>query len=325
MLILLGLGAIPPLAGQQTVTPGITDVADLFDQTKDLEQYVVVENLKGKVVVRGGGGASILVGKWADEFSTMYPEVEFDIAGEGSREGVAAVVAGTADLAAVSRPLSAGEIDTVRAVAGEEPRMMFVAGDAFALFVNVDNPIPRLSLDQVRAIYARSLPAGVVAPETWGDLGVTGPLAHRLIARYSLTAGHSTYDLLRDSVLRSEPRFDVLYERVPHGLTSSIGADDAGIGIASVIFRNKRTRIVPVVDREGREQMLTYENLLNGNYPFRRSIWLLPVRKAGERLRPEVVEFLRFTTSRRGQRIAALNGNFPIPLDAQQRTWASLK
>ena len=116
----------------------------------------------------------------------------------------------------------------------------------------------------------------------------------------------------------SEYRFDVHFEIVPSSVVQAVGADDAGIGFASVMFATARTRFVPLQSEDGRYLLPSYENTLNGQYPLVRPLRIFFNRKPDGTMNPAAREFLRFAVSRRGQRIIGLAGCYPITVEQQQ-------
>ena len=116
----------------------------------------------------------------------------------------------------------------------------------------------------------------------------------------------------------AEYRFDVRFEVVPSSLVQAVGADDAGVGFASVMFATKRTRFVPLQAADGTYVLPSYENILSNKYPLTRPMRIVFNRKPDGSMNPAVREFLRFAVSRYGQRIIALAGSYPLTVEQQQ-------
>ena len=234
-------------------------------------------------------------------------------------DGLPALLEGKVDLVPMSRPLPAEEIARFKQKFGYEPSQIVVAQDAIGVFVNKTNPLTGLTLAQLDAIYSRDAKRGGGRPEFWSDLGVTGPLADKMINRFGLVHAYGSHVYFRDYVMQgSEYRFDVQFELVPSSLVQAVGADDAGIGFASVMFATARTRFVPLQAGDGRYLLPSYENTLSGEYPLVRPLRIVFNRKPDGTMNPAAREFLRFAVSRRGQRIIALAGSYPLTVEQQQ-------
>jgi phosphate transport system substrate-binding protein len=273
----------------------------------------------GRLISNGGSVATILVNRWATEFSTLHPETQFDIRRGGSTSGLADLMEGRVDIVPMSRTLPADYIARFKARYGHEPTGIVVAQDAIGVYVNKDNSISGLTLAQLDAIYSGEAKRGGGRPEFWRDLGVTGDLAEERIARVCLSPAHDTYWLFRDVVMQgSDYRLDVHFELVPSSLVQAAGAGTAAIGFASVNFSTARTRFVPLQAADGGYVLPSYENVAGGHYPLGRPTLIVFGRKPDGSMNPVAREFLRFAVSRRGQRISALAVSYPITVEQQQ-------
>ena len=82
----------------------------------------------------------------AEDYMRLHPGMNVDVQGGGSAAGIMAASSGTAQIGMSSRDLT-----------GDETRLWHVeiARDGLALIVNPKNPVDKLSVNQVRAIYDR--------------------------------------------------------------------------------------------------------------------------------------------------------------------------
>jgi len=106
---------------------------------------------------------------WAEAYPEVNPEVAVAVSGGGSGTGIAAMINGTVDIANASRTMKEKEIQSAEAN-GQHPVEHVVGFDALAVFINKNNPITTLSIEQLRNIYGRD-------PKftKWSDLGVKVP------------------------------------------------------------------------------------------------------------------------------------------------------
>ena len=61
-----------------------------------------------------------------------------------------------------------------------KPIFYRIALDALAIYVNKNNPIRGMTLQQVDGIFSSTLKRGGPSLETWGSLGLSGEWAHCL-------------------------------------------------------------------------------------------------------------------------------------------------
>jgi phosphate transport system substrate-binding protein len=299
--------------GQTADTAVTLDGATAYEVTRELNPYAPLPTLGGQLRSVGTGNGTTLVNAWVNEFATFYPAVVFDIHGGGAVGGLAALEKGQTDLVPIDRPLSPAESDSLRAALGHPPTVVQVAQDALAVYVNLHNPVEQLTLTQLDAIFSRAPRRGGRPIETWGELGVSGPLAHQLVSRYSRVHNSSSFVYFQDSVLLgADYRLETRFEPAPHATAQSVGADDAGIGSASVMYVTRRVGGDPLVGADGVAYLPTRDNVLSGKYPLARPMYLVINRAPGRPIKPVVLEFLRFATSRRGQRIVATEGAYPL-------------
>ena len=130
---------------------------------------------------------------------------------------------------------------------------------------------------------------------------------------------------LQDYVMQgAQYRFDVQFETVPSSVVQAVGADDAGIGVASVMFATDRTRFVPLQGPDGGYQLPGYEETTSGRYPLVRPIRIVFNRRPDGAMNPVARDFLRFAVSRRGQQVIALATSYPLTVEQQNEALRAL-
>ena len=297
----------------------LLDEKTVVELTAGHSQYENLPKLSGKLASSGSGLVTILVDRWASEFAMLYPDVELDIQGGGGTESLPAFLEGKLDLMPLSRSLWTEEVARFKSKFGHEPPQIVVAQDAIGVYVNKNNPLAGLTLAQLDGVYSRDGQRGGNRAEFWSDLGVAGPLADQRITRFCLNRAHGTHLFFRDQVmLGSDYRFGGYFETVSSSLVQAVGADDAAIGFASVLWATQRTRFVPLMAADGSYWLPTYENTVSNRYPLVRPMRIAFRRMPDGLMNPVAREFLRFAVSRRGQRMSALAGSYPITFEQQQ-------
>jgi ABC-type phosphate transport system substrate-binding protein len=136
-------------------TSMMLDEKTIFGITAPLTQYEEQSDLSGTIRSRGSSGTTILVNRWAEEFLKLYPQIRTQITGGGVADGLAALLDGKVDIVPVSRSLSDAERAAFKGRFGYSPIEVPVAYDAVAIYVNLGNPLPDISLARLQAIYSR--------------------------------------------------------------------------------------------------------------------------------------------------------------------------
>lgn len=104
----------------------------------------------GKLVLAGSTSVAPLIETLADVYTEQNPGVYIEVQQIGSSAGIASLQDGICDIGLSSRDLTDAERSSgLDAIA--------VAYDGIAVIVNKSNPIPNLSLDQVRQIFGGNI------------------------------------------------------------------------------------------------------------------------------------------------------------------------
>src|SRR5262245_35303449 len=121
-----------------------------------LAAYAKTAGVSGNVNSVGSDTMNNLMTLWAETFLKMYPNVKVQIEGKGSSTAPPALIAGTAQFGPMSRAMRATEIDQFESKYGYKPTQLRTSYDALAVYVNKDNPIEKLTLSQVDAVFSKT-------------------------------------------------------------------------------------------------------------------------------------------------------------------------
>ena len=169
---------------------------------------------------------------WAETFRKFYPNVKIQVEGKGSSTAPPALISGTSQFGPMSRPMRATEIDQFEAKYGYKPTELKTSYDALAVYVNKDNPIEKLTLAQVEAIFSKSRRRGYKQNvTTWGQLGLTGDWANRPISLYGRNSASGTYGFFKEHALKNGDFKDTVKEQPGSAsVVQGVTEDRFGIG-----------------------------------------------------------------------------------------------
>ncbi len=285
-----------------------------------LPDYQIARGVDGALVAVGSDTMLELMTNWAEGFRAQYPAVRITLDEKGSNTAPPALIAGTSQLAPMSRPMKPDEIAAFTTRFGYPPTEVVVAIDGLAIFVHRDNPLPGLTLRQLAAVFAAGAagPAGGAsagaAPTTrWKELGLADR-ADAPITLYGRNPLSGTYTFFRQHVLAGGDFAPSLHELPSSSaLITSVAIDPNGIAYCGVGYATSGVRIVPVGVRAGAYFPPSLAHCLDGSYPIARRLYIYINRPPAGALAPAVREFLRFALSKAGQEVVEMGGFYNVP------------
>src|SRR3990172_1362467 len=156
-----------------------------------LQPYKAVGGVSGNVSSIGSDTLNNLMTLWAESFNPFYPNAKI-------------LIAGTAQLGPMSRPMKGSEIDQFEKKYGYKPTALRTSVDALAVFVNKDNPLKCLTMAQVDAVFSKSRRYGAKDDvKTWGQLGLTGEWAAKPVSLYGRNSASGTYGFFKEHALKN--------------------------------------------------------------------------------------------------------------------------
>jgi phosphate transport system substrate-binding protein len=291
----------------------------------------------GKLTGRFKGACSdvlkVLVEKWFEKFKTYHPEVSLTISPPYAGSlGAIELVKGDLDFVFVSRELKPDDMKDFHAKFGYAPLSVPVSGgsyrhfgalDAIAFYVNKDNPLEKITFDQLDAMYSSTHHRGSKPITRWGDLGLTGEWADKPVKLYGIKPWNGFEEFVRQRVLgvgdqRGEWREDITFEKTVFPMAKNIANDRYGIGYSGLAYIDAGVKVLPVIEKaDGAALAPTYENVALATYPLSRLTFFNTNKAPGKPLDPALDEFLRFILSREGQQVVLDQASY-IPLRENQ-------
>gem|GEM_PF-79547 len=306
------------------------DGAPLSDVKVDpkLQTYQAVDGISGSLKIVGSDTMKHEMELVAASFMKHYPSVKIEVEGKGSATAPPPLLAGTSQFAPMSRGMKAKEVDDFKKKYGYPPLALPTSIDMLAVYVNKDNPIKGLTLQQVDAIYSSTRKGGYAKDiRTWGDLGLTGEWADKPIKLYGRNKISGTYKFFQEHTLfngafrpevHEEPDSDTLVQLIAH--------DKYAIGYSGIGYKVDDVRAVPLA-LDAKSTYVTVEpaHAYSGDYPLTRMLLLYMNHKPGSELDPLRREFIKYLYSREGQGDVLQSGYLPLGEHVATRALAAVE
>lgn len=313
-LWVLGIGLLFGLTGGAMLgTSTVGAKEDMEDP--DWVSYAKVSGVSGNINSIGSDTLNNLMTLWAEGFRKQYPNVKIQIEGKGSSTAPPALIEGTAQLGPMSRKMKGKEIDGFEAKFGYKPTAFPVAVDALAVFVNKDNPIQGLTIEQVDAAFSKTRRKGYKENiANWGQLGLDGMFAKTPVSLYGRNSASGTYGFFKEAVLENGDFKDAVKEQPGSAsVVQGVTEDRAGMGYSGIGYSTSGVRALPLSMKPDQPFVdPTYENARHGTYPLSRYLFVYVNKAPNQPLAPIVREFLKYVYSREGQMVVMKDGYFPL-------------
>lgn len=314
------------------------------------------EPLSGTIRNYGFGLGGVLE-KWQEEFRKRYPAIRFENTLPTSDAAFPALVTRVTDLApnggepAITEALSFYETHGYHAshvVVGSGSYDREGRSNGPIVFVHKDNPLQRLTIDQLDGIFGSERSGGLRGfewtekgargPEknirTWRELGVSGPCADKSIKTY----GHGpsgTTRFFQLHVLENSDKWNPNYRGYVETGSKQIPPDERAEGRLgakamlaelannpcsigwSVMSQAKGIagiKALALAHRGTRNfAQPTEQTFRDRSYPLVRNIYIYFDRPPGQPLNHKLKAFLTYALSPKGQRLVSEAGYLPLP------------
>lgn len=250
-----------------------------------------------KISIKGSDTLVILVQKWT-EVCPQRKNIEFQVTGGGSGTGIAALINGTTDICSASRPMKPKEVKLLKERTGYRGLEVRVARDGLSVYLNEENPVQSLTMDQLRLIFTGKI-------TNWKDIGGKD----EPILLYSRENSSGTYEFFKENVLQKED-FD---ERAQHmagtaALINAISKDPNGIGYGGAAYASGVKAIAVARDDASPAALPNENSILSGAYPISRFLYFYLAERPSGRTK----EFIDWVISKHGQEVVGDVGYYPI-------------
>lgn len=280
-----------------------------------LPSYAKASGVSGNFSSVGSDTLNNLMTLWAEDFKRNYPNVNIQIQGAGSSTAPPALTEGTSNFGPMSRLMKDEEVQAFEGRHGYKPTAIGVAIDALAVFVNKDNPIKGLTIEQVDGIFSSTRKCGGRKTERWGDLGLTGDWAARPLQIYGRNSVSGTYGYFKDNALcKGDYKTTVNEQPGSASVVQSVATGLNAIGYSGIGYKTSGVRAVALA-KKGTSDFIepTEANALAGKYPLSRMLYIYVNKAPNKPLPPMEAEYIRMVLSRQGQETVVKDGYIPLP------------
>ncbi len=298
--------------------------------------YLADTRVKGRMTVVASEAVKPLISVLATKFRRQQPDVTIAVQGaEASRSSpVDAFITGhsrmrrgdgdtaghlgsyDAELLALTRPLTETELRRFTAKHRYAPTGLVLAYGALAVYVNRDNPIQRLTMAEIDAIFSSSGKRGTKKIRTWGPLGLSGMWAQRRIHLYGVDHRSTRIKAFFRHIALLDGEFDPTIKITPGpaSIVVALEKDPYGIGYGATGLETTGVRALPISDEPMTPGVHpTLETVQSGQYPLSGRVYLYVNRDPDKEWDAEIREFIRFIHSVDGRETVSRAGWSTLP------------
>src|SRR3954452_7217412 len=248
-----------------------------------------------RLVIKGSDtlGAK-LVPQLAEQFKAQHPGTTFDIAAEGLTTGIAAIIDGTAQIGMSSRRAKTSEIGSASAK-GINMKPTVVAYDGIAVIVNASNPVKSLTKKQVEQIFTGEV-------TDWSAVAGSGGK----ISIYTRNTSSGTYSDFKELAMKKRDYASGSQKMAGNEqIAAEVGKNPNGIGYVGLAYdKASGVKFMPI---DG--VLPSIQTVHAKTYPYARPTFYYTNGDPSGLAK----QFLDFTISGAGQKIAQQVGFVPIP------------
>lgn len=264
----------------------------------------------------GGGGQVLLQDKGSDtmvnlmqrmseEYTKTHPTVIVAVTGGGSGTGIKSLVDGTTDLANASRPMKDEEKKLAEGN-GVHPHETIIAYDGLSIYVNVDNPIARISFEELKCVFSAD-----GACKRWADVGVTVDCGGSdEILKVGRQNNSGTYEYFREEILGDAGKFtSTMDQSGTQQVVDVIATSKCAIGYGGMGYHSDKVKFVCLAkDKDGECATPSVDTVKNNSYPFSRPLYVY----TNGAPQGDAATFLAWVLGPDGQKVALDSGFVPV-------------
>ena len=162
LVLAVALTACGTAAPEATAVPE-SEATEAAAASPATEAVPTEEPLSGTLSISGAFALYPMMTVWAEEFTKLHPDVQFDVQGGGAGKGMTDTIAGAVDIGMISRSIK--EEETAQGIF-----WVSVTKDAVFPIINAENPVAAQILEKgiSQEIFAKIYITGEIT--TWGEV-----------------------------------------------------------------------------------------------------------------------------------------------------------
>lgn len=258
------------------------------------------------ITAKGSDTLVILAQKWAETYMGKHSDIKIQVTGGGSGTGFAALQNQQTDLCNASRKIKAAEQANCIKAFGKRPTEYKVALDGLSVYVNAENAVKELTLDQLELIFTGKI-------KNWKEVGG----ADLPITVYSRENSSGTYEFFKEHVLKGKD-FVASAQTMPGtaAVLQAVAKDKGGIGYGGAAYGAGAKHLAVKKDDASPAVEPTEENVMKGTYPIWRHLFIYvnPALDKGD-----IAAYLNWIRSDDGQKVVKEVGYFALPENLRQK------
>jgi phosphate transport system substrate-binding protein len=276
---------------------------------------------------------------WAAKLKQYYPKVNVSIEPPYAGSlGALELIKGNLDCVFVSRELKPTDVSGFGDAFGYAPFSVPISGgsyrhfgflDSVAFVLNKDNPIGKLSFDQLDRILSTTNNRGGTPIRTWGDLGLTGDWADEPIHVVGIKPWNGFEEFVRQRVMdangkrgqwrnETSPDDDVTFYNTVFDVAGDVARDKYALGYTGMAYIDEAVKVIALSQHDNEPGIApSEENVALAEYPLSRFIYLNSNNDPNKPANPILSELTRLILSRQGQQVVRDQGIY-MPLRAEQ-------
>jgi phosphate transport system substrate-binding protein len=335
--------ALPESTGSETVSPEQRAL-------NGLPHYQPQQVVSGTIRLWGHGAPvldfmGMLVKSWEEGFAKYQPGVKFEYDMYGTASAMGALYTGKGDIAILGQEIYPFETKAFEQVKHYPPLGIEIATGsvdvrnfdfAIGVFVNKNNPLSQMILDQIDKVFAWHEGGKTANIETWGQLGLKGEWANKPIHLYGWYEADIFSTFVEHAALNDSHQWRCGMKQYAHihqadgtiydsgqQILDDLSNDPYGMALSNVRYLKEGDAVKPLAlarTAAGPYYAATKDTLIDRQYPLGRIIPAEIDRVPGQPVDPKVKEFLRYILSREGQEDIVRNGKYlPMQPAAAER------
>ncbi|HLS89603.1 MAG TPA: PstS family phosphate ABC transporter substrate-binding protein [Sphingobacteriaceae bacterium] len=222
------------------------------------------DDLSGYIDVRGSDTMVNLGQSWAEAFMDRHGGVQIAVTGGGSGTGIAQLLNNNTHIAQASRPMKPEEFQEA-AQRGVDVHEFIVGQDGVVIAVHRDNPIDRLTVEQLKGIFTGRI-------THWSELGWEEGGA---ISIHSRDASSGTHAFVVETVMDGKDWAEgTRFATGSAAINEALRTDTAGIGYFGVAYvEGTKALAISADGGQNYYDPLNEEHVDAGLYPLARPLF----------------------------------------------------